>query len=106
MNVKISYTVDLERVPDKTGELLSESAKDLITSRRNLEEIISGIQDDKRISILLEEIDSLRKLLLKVDNSLSDSVSLLSGYMQTKAAMAAPYPQELDGGPSAPNSEE
>ena len=109
MNVKISYTIDLEDVPGKSADLLTESSKELIVSRRKLEEIVSGIHNDKRMSIILEEIEALRKLLLKIDNTLSDSQNLLSGYMQTKAQQAVP-PQvgyaEHDGGVDVPYSEE
>lgn len=108
MNVKISYTIDLEDVPGKSAELLGISSKELIVSRRQLEEIISGIHNDKRMSTILEEIEALRKLLLKVDNTLADSQNLLSGYMQTKAQQSVPpqvgYPEH--GGVDAPYSEE
>ena len=97
MDVKISYTVDLESVPSRTADLLTESSKQLIAARRELEDIISGIHTDRRLSSLLEKIEALRKTLLKVDNSLADSQSLLAGYMQTKSVTAVPMDNIIGG---------
>ena len=103
MDVKISYTVDLESVPSRTADLLTESSKQLIAARRELEDIISGIHTDRRLSSLLEKIEALRKTLLKVDNSLADSQSILAGYMQTKSVTAVPM-DKLIGGEDDPAS--
>jgi hypothetical protein len=79
MKVKVTYTVDLEDIPERVDPLF-ESAK------KNVEKaslLLNDLKEVKDISIekCLKQIDELRNLLLEAELTLGDCDSMLAGYL-------------------------
>jgi hypothetical protein len=80
MKVKLSYTVDLENVPNEVHTILN------LKTNLNYNDLMDNIYhslDKKDYFGTIEDIDSLRKKLSSIDLVLSDCQSILTGY--TKA---------------------
>jgi len=80
MRVKISYTVDLEEVPEKTSKLISQSGKDLRNISEELEDLSVSLVMDKETIKIIKRVDDLRQELYKIDSLLEDTSSILIGY--------------------------
>jgi len=79
MKVKVTYTVDLEDIPQRVDPLF-ESAK------KNVEKaslLLNDLKEVKDMSIekCLKQIDELRNLLLEAELTLGDCDSMLAGYL-------------------------
>jgi len=104
MRVNISYSVDLENVPNEIERIMKECLQD-----------IEGIQKDLGQSIgnnplvLLKNLDLLRIKMAVADLRLDDCMQILSGLVGTlakppgeQAPVLPPFPTEL----STPHEEE
>ena len=80
MRVKISYTVDLEEIPEKTSKLISQSGKDLRNISEELEDLSVSLVMDKETIKIIKRVDDLRQELYKIDSLLEDTSSILIGY--------------------------
>ncbi len=81
MKVKISYTVELDEVPNQVCKLLSDHDLNLLTKQFNeLNEIISS----NNINNALFNIDLFRRKLAGLDQTLDDAQSILDGYMRAR----------------------
>ena len=81
MKVKISYTVELNEVPNQVCKLLSDHDLNLLTKQFNeLNEIISS----NNINNALFNIDLFRRKLAGLDQTLDDAQSILDGYMRAR----------------------
>ena len=84
MRVRISYSVEIEEVPQEVIRLLNDSCTDLINLKHKLQSLINEIDsktiDGHRVNV---EITDLRAELAKIDYSLSDSDFILQGYHST-----------------------
>jgi hypothetical protein len=81
LKVKISYTVELDDVPNQVCKLLSDHDLNLLTKQFNeLNEIISS----NNINNALFNIDLFRRKLAGLDQTLDDAQSILDGYMRAR----------------------
>ena len=80
MRVNITYSVELEEVPAEISRILEECA----ASCKKLNEDIDRATGHQPLE-MLEEIDTLRVSLAKMDLKLADAMQILSGYAQTLA---------------------
>ncbi len=79
MRVRISYGVDVDRVPEKTQDLLYNSTEQLRETVRMLERIIEDLdQCEENSSNILKIIDKSRKNLSEADLTISDAQSILT----------------------------
>jgi len=86
MNVRISYTVDFDEIPEKVDKMLDEA-------HNILEEVVaSPLEKVDKNSVLkaLGDIETLRKRLLVVDTRLADCYNILAGYNKALAEAALP----------------
>ena len=97
MNVKITYTVPMDRIPSKIDELLLESGKNL--------EGIGGMlrpnqfdEDSYAILQKLDLIEKMREQIKSVDLTLADCYTILAGYNKLLADMKLPNREELNNG--------
>jgi len=92
MRVRISYSVEIEEVPQEVVRLLNDSSTDLINLKHKLQLLINEI-DNKTIDghRAKSEIVELREELARIDYSLGDSDSILQGYFE-----ATKEPEEED----------
>lgn len=86
MNVKISYTVPMERVPSKVDELLAESGQQLSILGEGLKQV-NFDESDPVIIAKLEKIDKVRKQLMSIDLLLEDCYTILASYNKALADM-------------------
>ncbi len=89
MDVRISYGIDLEKVPDKIARyvksLIVNDANQLIEIARQLIDCRTPMQ---RWHWIL--IDQARQKLASVDRVLNDSQSILTGYINAKKSPPVP----------------
>lgn len=86
MNVRISYTINIEEVPDRVRLLLTEAYSSLqpIVDNKNTPVNKNNVLDT------LERIKSVREKLLTVDTQLADCYNILAGYNKALAEDAMP----------------
>ena len=75
MQAKISYTVDIENIPDEVNKLI-QTVFPMLELVTDTDITISKDTIVKSI----EQIDEIRKKLLQVDTRLQDCYSILVGY--------------------------
>ena len=81
MKVKISYTVNVEEVPNLVQGILSSCQQELNTlSGRKLNTF--------ETESLINEVISIRESLAAIDTRLEDSVNIIAGYHNSKLAPA------------------
>ena len=81
MKVKISYTVELDDVPNQVHKFLIDENLSVIS--RDYDNILKII-DDNNIEQALHEIDIFRRNLALIDQKLDDAQSILDGYMRAR----------------------
>jgi len=79
MKVKITYTVDLEKVPEKADPLLEQVQKNV----DQMVEIAASLKDSKDDAIekCLRKIEELRLLFADTDIMIGDCETMLAGYL-------------------------
>jgi hypothetical protein len=85
MNVKITYSVPLEKVPDKINELVKETEEELQKISQQLASFPS-----RDFIVKIDTIDSIRRQLASVDFLLEDCYSILTAYNKTLAELRMP----------------
>jgi|TARA_B110000495_G_C22801880_1_gene468417 hypothetical protein len=81
MRVNITYSEELERIPDLITEFMRESGKTLLLLSNHVGSIDEhGVKDQLKSDEILELIDKTRQDLTRIDQRLEDASSLLSGY--------------------------
>ena len=80
MRVNITYSVDLDEVPNEVARILEECEQNFRKIHGQLDQTI-GQQPLE----VIEELDKIRISLAKVDLKLGDSMDILSGYVQAVA---------------------
>ena len=80
MRVNISYSIELEDVPNEVSRILEECEEKLRGIHGGLQRVIG--QDPLSV---IEELDKLRIGLARLDLKLGDSMQILSGYVQAVA---------------------
>lgn len=83
MKVKLSYTVDLDDVPNEVSTLLN------LKTNLQYDKLMDGVYEalnQKNYFSAIENIDSVRKKLSSIDIVLGDCQSILTGY--TKALVS------------------
>ena len=91
MRVRISYAVDVEDIPTEINKLYSSIKLNLEEQIRSIDWVITDINSEKSCSSVLERVDNIRRQLFKADSKLGDSIAILKGYQQIKAA-----PEQLE----------
>ena len=79
MKVKISYTVDLQEIPERVDPLFEKIVKNVQESFE-LSKDLKSVKDNS-IDGSLRHIEKLRNLLLESELLLSDCQDMLSGYL-------------------------
>ncbi len=81
MRVRISYSVDLEEVPERTAELLEEAVDELRKITEMVGTVAVNIKHDvykkEQLSVVLNES---RQILGRIDSKLSDTSMIMAGF--------------------------
>jgi hypothetical protein len=92
MKVKLSYTVDLDEVPNEVSTILN------LKTNLQYDKLMDGVYqalNQKNYFSAIENIDIMRKKLSSIDLVLSDCQSILTGY--TKALTQEELNDTSDG---------
>ena len=85
MRVRISYSVDLEDVPNECSRMLVETLNKLGDIHRDIESLIDLLDNETAIGWQTKDkLDRCRKGLAKIDIALEDNDMILQGYFETK----------------------
>ena len=88
MRVKISYTVDLEEVPQKVQEIVNDAIEAGIAELEDVgPKIASSLIEKGDIEGSHRILTSLRENLIKIDLQLSDCCELLSSLQSTRGEL-------------------
>lgn len=90
MEVKVQYTVDLEEIPKEVLRLVPGS----IALGQRLTEIESFV-DDCSYQLAIQEMESLRLEMYKIDQRLADCQAILKGYINVKNRPPVPESQDI-----------
>ena len=99
MRVRISYSVDLEEVPERSTEILNETYHSLLQLSDLMKDLaidVSRSTVDKET--ILRVVESTRAAMGKVDSQLTDVSMIMAGYHDAKKQMieslSEPVPQD------------
>ena len=88
MRVKISYTVDLEEVPQKVHAIVDETVEDAISHLEETNHAFKAhLLERGNIQSSIDNLNSLREALFKADQQLEDCCELLNNLQKTQAAI-------------------
>ncbi len=81
MNVKITHTVDLDSIPDRSLDLIQPALKDISKSLEHLKmlEAILRDADEDDVSLAVQHMDIARRRLANADTILGECHSILAG---------------------------
>jgi len=91
VKVKISYTVDLDEVPDKGAELIDKISDELEQSRWVIESVSKKLQEGKDILLSINELEALAEKLAANSFKIEEVSSILKGYLQVKTKDSVDY---------------
>ena len=81
MRVRISYSVDLDNVPDECARMLTETLEKLAEVQGDIESLIDQIDNKTAIDWQVSsKINNCRQNLAKIDSVLADNDMILEGY--------------------------
>lgn len=85
MRVRISYSVDLDDVPNECARMLNEALNKLGDAHRDIENLIDQLDNETAIDWQVKDkLSRCREALAKVDARLADSDMILEGYYSSK----------------------
>ncbi len=80
MRVRISYGVDIEKVPEKIQDLIYDSIESLEKSLKSLNRVCEDLGDpEENAEQALKKLDNIRQELSKTDLTISDCHSMIGG---------------------------
>jgi len=90
MNVKVQYVVNLEEIPKEVQKLLPvcENYGDRICN-------LGSLVEEQSFSLAMDEIESIRESMYKVDQRLADCQAILKGYLNVKSRPEERPPEEV-----------
>tara|TARA_B100000029_G_C17448713_1_gene914193 strand:- start:556 stop:930 length:375 start_codon:yes stop_codon:yes gene_type:complete len=96
--VKITYAIDLNKVPNRTQELITEAYYWLSGALSKLETLRL---DDEAVNFQshFDQIDFIRRALANVDQRLDDCTAIMQGYHQAVLDLNSPpheSPQDIE----------
>jgi len=98
MRVNITYSEELENIPDLITEFMRESGKALLLLSNNVGAFDdAATRDVLKSEEIMEVIDKTRQKLASIDERLADASTLLSGYnnaVQGKVSSVEDSPSE------------
>lgn len=85
MRVRISYSVELEDVPEECSRMLQETASKVNEVYEEIESLVDQLNSGSAVAWRTKDyITRCRKKLAQVDAALGDNEMILEGYYQAK----------------------
>lgn len=83
MRVRLSYSVELDEVPETISELIDDELGRLSYCDHITSEVVEQLKkEDPEVASCIKKIDRVRRALGALDLRLSDCESLLEGYIE------------------------
>jgi hypothetical protein len=83
MRVNISYSIELEDVPEEVCKLLASERKEQEKILIEYTNITSAVQSGELV-VAIQKLDAVRKTMGKLDARLQDMISILNGFVQVE----------------------
>ena len=80
MQAKITYTVDLHKIPSKVSGLLEEIKSEIEDLSREISKIQTMTEEFSNVPIAIAHLEQASNTLLGTENQLQDCKNILSGY--------------------------
>ena len=100
MRVRLTYSVELEDVPDSVAELIEGELFRIDTVKENIGQAYNALsQDQPHLDLVAKSLDKARQTLGAIDMRLSECESILAGYERAmnppeEQPQLAPPPQQ------------
>ena len=92
MRVRLTYSVELEEVPDAIAELIEGELHRIDNLKENIGQAYQGLcQEEPHLDLVIKSVDKARQVLSNIDVRLNECENILLGYKQ---AIEPPAPQE------------
>ena len=112
MRVRLSYSVELEDVPDSVAELIEGELFRIDEVKQSIGKALEGLsQDEPHLDLVAKSLDKARQVLGAIDVRLNECESILGGYEramnppeQPPQQMAPPMPAPQQA-PTQPREE-
>jgi len=89
MDVRISYGINIDKVPRKVYELLNNASEDVSKLLEALDVILQLVDmGNDNAPMAVELLDQLRIKMASIDRVVNDSQSILSGYVSATAEVS------------------
>ena len=93
MRVRLSYSVELEDVPESVAQLIEDEAGQLSYCDHAIDEINNLLREaDPPVESALKKIDKVRQVLGSIDQRLNECESILQGYGSAMNTASSPAP--------------
>jgi len=100
MRVRLSYSVELEDVPDSVAELIEGELYRIDEVKQSIGKALEGLnQDEPHLDLVAKSLDKARQVLGAIDVRLNECESILAGYERAmnppeEQPQLAPAPQQ------------
>ena len=100
MRVRLSYSVELEDVPDSVAELIEGELYRLENAKEGIGKALEALgHEEPHLDLVAKALDKTRQLLGAIDTRLNECESILAGY---ERAINPPEPQPAPRAPAGP----
>ena len=88
MRVNVTYSIELEEVPNKVSEILVEAYPKLVKLQDQIQEVDTSLKaGHTSIEDELNKIDKIRRELANVDFKMMDCAEILHGYQSAQVKL-------------------
>ena len=84
MKVKISYSVDIDEIPDNVIKILQQASAGVDEVSKKFRNIIDKASTTREYLKILDEVDKIRKEMYQVDQQLEDAYDIVGGYQRVR----------------------
>ena len=101
MRVSLSYSVELEDVPEHVSQLIDDEWERISFCDHIIQEVMDCLKtDDIATGMAIKKIDKIRRTLAAIDTRLKESANILEGYrdatQQSEAQQTIVQPPNQD----------
>ena len=90
MRVNITYSVEMDKIPEKVSDFLLNAAVKSSELVRDLNEMVVDMCNDFSIEKHLERMDKIRLELAGIDHTMLDCSEILHGYQKALVQLREP----------------
>ena len=84
MKVKISYSVDIDNIPDNVIKILEQVESNFETVSEKLHHTSAKAESTREYLKILDEIDQIRKEMFQIDSQLEECYDIVGGYQRVR----------------------